>query len=180
MRCSLSVSACLAALLTALPAAAPAQTEDRPAPPIIPPAASGTTGGTAAPAAPREGYAGALHAARQRLAVARQAAAEAPATYSGEAMAPRRQALMQATRDAWEVVRRAPPGLARTPAWEAAERDLRQAFAETTRVQPDRAGYDAADRAIQVLDRLQAAMAPAAGAGPATPAAGQGGAAPVR
>lgn len=175
MRCSLIAAAGLAALLTALPEAAPAQTEDRPAPPIIPPALSDTTGGAAAPATPQVGYGNRLQAARQRLAAARQAAAEAPATYSGEAMAPRRQELMQATRDAFEVVRQAPPGLAGTPAWEAAERDLRQAFAETTRVQSDRAGYEAAGRALQVLDRLQAAMA---GAG--APAAGQGGVAPTR
>lgn len=168
MHPSRPAAAAMAVLLSALPAAAQRPTEDRPAPPIMPPAAS--AGAPAAAATTREAHARALHAARQRLAAARQAAEGEPFTHSGEAMAPRRQALMRATRDAFEVVRQAPPGSAGTPAWEAAERDLRQAFAETTRVQSDREGLDAAGRALQVLDRLQAAMAPGAGQGGAAPA----------
>lgn len=180
MHASLPAAAALALLLSTQPAAAQRPTEDRSAPPIIPPALSDRAGTPAAGATTPADHARALHVARQRLEAAVQAAAGAPFTYSGEAMTPRRQQLMQATRDAWELVRQAPPALGRTQPWEAAERELRQAFAETTRVQSDREGLDAARRALQVLDRLQATMAPAAGAGPAAPAAGQGGAAPAR
>jgi len=171
MRPCLSAPLVLAVLTVSAGGAAAAPT-DRPSTPVRPMPREAPPGVFADARPPQGGQDQArletairLHAARQRLAAATAAAERAGFTVSGEAMSPTRQALMQAVRDAWEAVRRAPAGLADTPEWQTAEQALREAFGDTTRVHDDRGGLDAAQRSLAVLDRLQDRLGAAAGGG---------------
>jgi hypothetical protein len=142
--------------------------------------AQGTPPGTRASEAPPNpqaadlpGYVSALQAAEQRLRQARDAAARAPAESQQGAMPAERMELMHATRYAWRTAQGAPPGFEETPAYQEADRNLRQDFGEVGPQQPlDRqAGIAAADSALRTLAELRRKAAEAAGRTGADPAA---------
>ena len=119
-----------------------------------------------------------LQAGQERPRAAQAAARAEPHSYSGGAMTPARQMLMQEARDAWRAMQRAPAAVERTEAYADAERAMRQAFGEIgpTRDLSGEEGLQAAERAQRALDGLGAEvarMAAATGSSvPAPPVAG--------
>jgi hypothetical protein len=146
-------------------------------------------------AASLQAYVLMLQQAEEELRRAKEAAAKESASYSGGAMTPARQELMQKTRAAWRAMQQVPPTVEQTEAYRSAEREVRQAFGEIgpTRTLSREEGDRAAESALRAMDRLRAQVAERAaaqgapvpapplatgaqGSAPAQPATGGGGA----